>query len=131
MATVAYEPVADLSSRYSADDVTAGMLLLGLRRSLAREAVNDELYDDLESVLGEHANLTPNEVPSVAERLRHSTTKLIEIIPHLVSPYPIDEVRRVIALCAEQPQPEAARRHLVRLATAVLTLLDLMGDAAS
>ncbi|NGO66828.1 hypothetical protein G5C65_00310 [Streptomyces sp. SB3404] len=125
------EAAAQMSGRCSADDVTAGMVLFGLRRSLAREAVTDELYDDLEAVLGENAKPAPDEVPAIADRLRRATTKLVEIVPYLVAPYPIEEMRRVIDMSVQQPPPEQARGHLIRFAMAILTLLDLMGDDAA
>jgi hypothetical protein len=131
MVAVPREAAAELSGRCSTDDDTVRMVIFGMRRSLAYEAVSDGLYDDLETVLGEAAKPAPAEVPAVAERLRASTTKLVEIVPYLLTPYPTDEMRRVINLSAEQPQPEEARGHLVRLALAILSLLDLMGDAAS
>lgn len=131
MVTIAHETAAEMSERCSADDVTAGIVLFGLRRSLAREAVTDELYDDLEAVLGEGAKPSPSEVAAIAERLRRVTTQLVEVVPYLVTPYPIDEMQHVIEMSARQPPPERAHRHLIRFAMAVLTLLDLMGDDAA
>lgn len=131
MVAITRETAAEMSGQCSADDVTAGMVLFGLRRSLAREAVTDELYDDLEAVLGEGAKPPPDEVGVIAERLRRATTKLVEVVPYLVTPYPVDEMRRVIDMSAQQPSPEQARGHLIRFAMAILTLLDLMGDAAA
>ncbi|WP_206441066.1 DUF6415 family natural product biosynthesis protein [Streptomyces boncukensis] len=131
MVAITREAAAQMSGRCSADDVTAGMVLFGLRRSLAREAVTDELYDDLEAVLGENAKPAPDEVPAIADRLRRATTKLVEIVPYLVAPYPIEEMRRVIDMSVQQPPPEQARGHLIRFAMAILTLLDLMGDDAA
>jgi hypothetical protein len=107
------------------------MLLAGLRRSLAHEAITDELYDDLEAVLGEHGRPAPHEIAVIAGRLRAATTTFVEIVPHLVKPYPVDEMRHLIYLSAEHPHPEDAHGHLRRFALAVLALLDLMGDEAS
>lgn len=133
MVAITREAAAEMSGQCSADEVTAGMVLAGLRRSVAREAVSDELYDDLEAVLGEHADPAPDEdeAAAVAARLRGAVTELLRIVPYLVTPYPIDEVRCVIDMRAQQPPPEDTRGHLVRMAMAILTLLDLMGDAAS
>ncbi|MFJ8953517.1 DUF6415 family natural product biosynthesis protein [Streptomyces sp. NPDC102381] len=130
MVAITREAATQMGGQCSADDVTAGLVLFGLRRSLAREAVTDALYDDLDAVLDEDAKPTSDEVPVIAGRLREATTKLVEIVPYLVRPYPIDEMRDVIDMSVEQPPPELARGHLVRFAMAILTLLDLMGDAA-
>jgi hypothetical protein len=99
-----------LSRRSSNDPQTAGMLLAGLRRSLAREAVTDELYDDLEAVLGEHAHTGPHENTITAGRFRKATTTFVEIVPYLVQPYPVDEMRCLIYVSAEHPRPDAAPR---------------------
>ncbi|MFE6164130.1 DUF6415 family natural product biosynthesis protein [Streptomyces sp. NPDC056486] len=131
MVAITREAAAELSSQCSTDDLAAGMLLFGLRRALAREAVSDELYDNLEAVLGQDATPTGDEVPAVANRLRTATTQLIEIVPYLVTPYPTDQMRCVINLSAEQPCPQNERGHLVRFASSILTLLDLMGEVAS
>ncbi|MBA0049758.1 hypothetical protein E0L36_26960 [Streptomyces sp. AJS327] len=114
----------------STDDATVGVLLGGLRRSLAREAINDELYDDLEAAIGEFANPAPEEIGPLADRLRAATTGLVGVVPHLVRPYPVEEMQRLIVLSAEHPRPEDASGHVVRFATAMLSLLDLMGDDA-
>ncbi|MFF3332641.1 DUF6415 family natural product biosynthesis protein [Streptomyces sp. NPDC002888] len=120
-----------LSRRTSDDHETLGTLLYSLRRSLASEAIDEQLYDDLESVLGEYAHPPPREVTAIAERLRKATTKFVEIVPYLVRPYPIDEMRRLIYLSAEHPHPEDTPGHLRRFALAILAILDLMGDTAS
>lgn len=131
MVAIAHETAAEMSGRCSADDETTGLVLFGLRRSLAREAVTDELYNDLEAVLGEGAKPSPSEVAAITERLRSAATQLVEVVPYLVKPYPIDEMRRVIEMSARQPPPEGAHGHLIRFAMAILTLLDLMGDEAA
>ncbi|WP_247197181.1 ATP-binding protein [Streptomyces sp. GESEQ-35] len=120
-----------LSPRASNDHETVGAVLYGLRRSLASEAIDEQLYDDLEAVLGERAHPAPHETAVMAGRFRTATTTLVEIVPRLVQPYPVDEMRHLIYLSAEHPHPEAAHGHLRRLALAVLALLDLMGDDAS
>lgn len=120
-----------LSRRASNDHETARMLLAGLRRSLAHDAITDELYDDLEAVLGEHAHLGSHETEIIAGRFRKATTALVESMPHLVRPYPVEEMRRLIYLSAEHPAPEGAHGHVRRLALAILALLDLMGDDAA
>ncbi|MFF2845552.1 DUF6415 family natural product biosynthesis protein [Streptomyces sp. NPDC058001] len=127
------------SGDFSHDDATADRLLYGLRRSLAAEAITDDLYDDLESVLGEYAvHPSPAEGTAIADRLRHTATQLADVIPYLIKPYPTDQQRHaidqlgaVINLSAEQPAPENSHGHLVRLASSLLTLLDQMGDVAS
>ncbi|MDX2935985.1 DUF6415 family natural product biosynthesis protein [Streptomyces ipomoeae] len=104
--------------------------LAALRCSLAREAVDDLMFEDLEAVLGEHARPTPQQIGAIAERFRKATTKLVEFVPHLVKPYPLDEIMRLIHLSAEHPCSEYAHGHLRRFALAVLALIDLMGDDA-
>ncbi|MEV6424734.1 hypothetical protein [Streptomyces sp. NPDC051662] len=128
-----------LSGDFSNDDATANRLFLGLRRSLAAEAITDELYENLEAVLGEYAvrpSLAEGEV--IANRLRETATKLVEVVPRLIRPYSvgqqrdaIDQLCAVIDLSAEQPVREDAHGHLVRFASCILTLLDQMGDVAS
>ncbi|MFF2852454.1 DUF6415 family natural product biosynthesis protein [Streptomyces sp. NPDC058001] len=124
-----------VTDNFSYDDATADRLLYGLRRSLAAEAITD----DLESVLGEYAvHPSPAEGTAIADRLRQTATQLGDVIPYLIRPYPVDQQRRaidqlgaVINLSAEQPEPENSHGHLVRLASSLLTLLDQMGDVAS
>ncbi|MFD7445666.1 hypothetical protein [Streptomyces sp. NPDC059909] len=55
-----------LSRRYSTDVTTLGSLRSSLRRSLAHEAVTDELYDDLEAVLGAYSRPASIEVSAIA-----------------------------------------------------------------
>jgi hypothetical protein len=129
MVAVTVDVAAQLLSRESSTDhETLGILLAGLRRSLAHEVIDDKLYDGLEAVLGEHAHPTPHEIVAIAGRFREKTTMLVEVVPHLVQPYPIDEMRRLIDLSAERPHPDDAHGHLRRFALAVLALLDLIGD---
>lgn len=64
----------------------------------------------------------------VAGRFREATTTLVQSVPHLLRPYPLDEIQRLIHVSAEHPCPESAHGHLRRFALAVLALLDLMGD---
>ncbi|MGW8375996.1 hypothetical protein [Streptomyces sp. ODS28] len=107
------ESAAVMAGQCSADEMTAGMVLFGLRRSLTREAVTDELYDDLDAGLGEGARPAADEVAAIADRLRTATTALVQIVPHLVVPYPVDEIRRVINLSSSaagtRPGPRASR----------------------
>ncbi|MET7608955.1 hypothetical protein ABZS96_42725 [Streptomyces avermitilis] len=120
-----------LSRRASGDDETVRTLLVGLRRSLAHEAITEKLWDDLEAVLGEHARPTAYESAVIARRFRKATITFVEIVPHLVRPYPLAELTRLINVSAEHPRVEATHGHLRRFALAILTLLDLVGDAAS
>lgn len=132
MVAVTVDVATQLLSRQSSNDrETVEMFLASLRRFLAREAVDDELYEDLEAVLGEHAQPAPHEIVAIAARFRKATTTLVEIVPRLVQPYPVDEMRRLIYLSAEHPHPERAPGHVRRFALAILVLLDLMGDDAS
>ncbi|AVH60894.1 hypothetical protein C4B68_00415 [Streptomyces dengpaensis] len=120
-----------LSQRASNDHETLGVVLYGLRRFLASEAIDEQLYNDLEAVLGEYAHPVPHLVTAIAARFRKATTTFVEIVPFLVQPYPVDEMRRLIYLSAEHPHPDDAPGHLRRLALAILAILDLMGDTAS
>ncbi|MFE3737734.1 DUF6415 family natural product biosynthesis protein [Streptomyces sp. NPDC059134] len=112
-------------------------VLTGLRRSALRDAVGEDLYDDLGSlygelniVLDEYARPTADEIGSIAEQFRRRTTQLIKAVPHLIRPYPDDEIRRLIDLRSERPAAEHAYRHALRFAMAIVELLDLMGDDA-
>jgi len=64
-------------------------------------------------------------------RLLHARHRRAEVVPHLMQPYPVDEMRHLIYVSAEHPAPEGAHGHVRRLALAILTLLDLMGDDAA
>ncbi|MFD4553494.1 DUF6415 family natural product biosynthesis protein [Streptomyces sp. NPDC058469] len=107
-----------------------GTLLVGLRRFLANEAIDDELWDDLDAVLGEFTPPASHEIAAITARFRRATTTLVEIVPSLVRPYPLWPLQRLIFLSAEHPSPEYARGHLNRLAMGILDLLELMGDDA-
>ncbi|MEV7090123.1 DUF6415 family natural product biosynthesis protein [Streptomyces sp. NPDC093085] len=128
-----------LHSDYANDDATARRVFFGLLRLLAAEAITDELYEDLETALGEFATRpSPAEAAVTADRLRDTATRLVEVVPRLIQPYPVGQQRytmnqlnTVINLSAEQPTPEDAHGHLVRLASSILTLLDHLGDVAS
>ncbi|KPI06240.1 hypothetical protein OK074_4218 [Actinobacteria bacterium OK074] len=130
-ATIAADAVARLLSRPAPDNrETLDLLFAGLRRVLVREAVGEQVYDDLEAVLGEYARPGPYEVSvAVAARLREVAATLVEeVVAYVVEPYPVGAVERLTAVCAEQPCARDARGHLVRLALAVLEILDLLGD---
>ncbi|MEV7886923.1 DUF6415 family natural product biosynthesis protein [Streptomyces sp. NPDC002817] len=132
MVAVTDDVAQQLLSRQTSDDQgTLVTLLYSLRRSLAGEAVYEHLYDDLEAVLGEYADLDPDEVTVIAEWFRTAATNFVEVVPRLVRPYPEDEMRCLIYLSAEHPRPDDALGHLRRFALAILAILDLMGDAAS
>jgi hypothetical protein len=104
-------------------DVTR--LLIALRKAL----VDDTVYEDLEAVLGEYAAPTPEEVAALTDRLRGVLQQLIEIVPHRVMPYPVEEMRLVMRLSSEEPPPQEAHGHLHRFALAILMVLDLVeGD---
>ncbi|MFG3263410.1 MULTISPECIES: DUF6415 family natural product biosynthesis protein [Streptomyces] len=131
MAAVTLDVATQLLSRRTADDHdTLGTILHSLRRSLASEAIDEQTYDDLEAVLGPYADIAPREARAIVKRFREATTKLVELVPYLVRPYPVDEMRRLIYQSAEHPRLEDELSHLRRLALAILTILDLMGDNA-
>lgn len=131
MVAVSGDVAAELLIRQcSTDNETLGALLSSLRRSFVREEIGEALYDDLDAVLDEYARPTPDEVRQITERFRQVTSTLVSVVQYAVTPYPVDEVRRLIDLRAQWPRPQDAHGHLVRFAMAILSMLDLMGDAA-
>ena len=121
---------SQLLRRPSANDrYTLTRFRYALRRALAHEATDDQLWDDLDAVLGEFAP-APHEIAHITARFRTATTTLVEIVPHLVHPYPLGPMRRLIFLSAELPSPEGARGHLNRFAMGLVDVLELMGDDA-
>ena len=119
-----------LSQQVSDGEGTLSTLLFSLRRSLAQEAIDEQMWEDLEAVLGEFAPLTSHEVTVIAARFRTATNTLVKFVPHLLRPYPAEEMRHLIFVSGEHPPPENARRHLNWFAMAILAVLDLMGDDA-
>ncbi|MFD7407990.1 DUF6415 family natural product biosynthesis protein [Streptomyces sp. NPDC059866] len=132
MVAVTAGVAAQLLTRPASNDhETLGTLLYSLRRSLASEAIDEQLYDDLDAVLDEYARPAPHEITTIVERFRKTTTKIVEVVPYLVRPYPVEAMRRLIYLSAEHPHPHDALGHLRRFALAILAILDLMGETAS
>ncbi|ULR48399.1 DUF6415 family natural product biosynthesis protein [Streptomyces deccanensis] len=131
-ATADADIVASLPNlRWRNDHETLAAAHAALLRSLAGEFIDQQMFEDLEAVLGEHANPTPRQAAAIARRFEEATAKLVQYVPHLVTPYPVDEVTCLVILSAEHPRPEYVDGHLRRFALAVLTLIDLMGDALS
>ncbi|WP_159039809.1 DUF6415 family natural product biosynthesis protein [Streptomyces sp. TP-A0356] len=118
-------PVEELP-QWTTDRSALQTLLIALRQDLVEETV----YEDLEALLGEHASPTPDEAAALAGRFRRVVDQLVQIVPHRVQPYPVDEVRLVNRLHAERPSAQEARGHLRRFAMAILDVLDLMGETA-
>ncbi|MFJ9889511.1 hypothetical protein ACIQRW_27155 [Streptomyces sp. NPDC091287] len=115
---------------FANDAETASRVDLGLRRFLASDAVTVDLYDDLETVLGEDAaRLSAEDSMAIVCRLRAVTPTLRYVVARLLRPYP-SEMDDVMARSSEFPGPEDAHGHLVRFASSILTVLDLMGDLA-
>ncbi|MFF8387762.1 DUF6415 family natural product biosynthesis protein [Streptomyces kanasensis] len=112
------------------DTATVRRALAGLRRSLAAEAVTDQVYSDLNAVLDWHADPTSDQILLITERLRATTVLLIGVVPRLVHPYPTEAMLRLLDVSARHPQPDETLGHVRRLALAVLSVLDLLGDAA-
>ncbi|MFF8387413.1 hypothetical protein ACF053_27770 [Streptomyces kanasensis] len=119
-----------LAGHVSNDTATVRRALAGLRRSLAAEAVTGQVYDDLNAVLDEGADLAPEQVLLIAERLRATTALLIGVVPRLVHPFPAEEMLRLLDLSTHHPHPAETCGHVRRLALAVVAVLDLMGDDA-
>ncbi|MGC5042470.1 hypothetical protein ACLQ16_04035 [Streptomyces albidoflavus] len=116
---------------FTNDWATATRVDFGLRRSLVADVVTDGLYDDLEAVLGEDSrSLSPQNSAEVAARLREAAPNLKDVVERIVKPYP-PQMDYVMALSAEHPRPEDTRGHLVRFASSMLTLLDMLGEIAS
>lgn len=108
-----------------------------LERILAalREAVAlDLVYDDIETVLGEHPP-TGNEVAELAPRMRKAVPQLVEILLERSGEAPGEEATAAVersrtALGEKTPtDPHAERGHVRRLALAAQDVLDLLvGD---
>ncbi|MFG3213850.1 DUF6415 family natural product biosynthesis protein [Streptomyces tendae] len=138
MTTVVHETASRLHGLYAEDDETTSRVWLGLRRFLVSDAVTEELYEDLEAVLGEDAaRPSAADCAAITSRLRSATAELVNVVPRLITPYSemdakavADQTPIVVLLSAERPAAGAEYGHLVRFANAVLTLLDLMGEAA-
>ncbi|MFD4986466.1 DUF6415 family natural product biosynthesis protein [Streptomyces sp. NPDC058374] len=138
MTTVVHETASRLHGSYAEDDATTSRVWLGLRRFLASDAVTEELYEDLETVLGEDAaRPEPADCAAITDRLRSATAELVNVVPRLITPYSevdakavADQMPIAVLLSAERPTAGAEYGHLVRFANAILTLLDLMGEAA-
>ncbi|MCL7376997.1 hypothetical protein [Streptomyces sp. 35G-GA-8] len=73
-------------------------------------------------------SLSEEEVARIGDRFRRAIAQLTHVVPHRVSTYPTEELRLLLALRDERPEPGAALAHLRRVALAILNLLDLMGD---
>ncbi|MEU1484514.1 hypothetical protein [Streptomyces sp. NPDC005752] len=131
MTALAYESAPLASAAAFANDAeTASRVGLGLRRLLAYDAVTVDLYDDLETVLGENAaRLSAEGSAVISDRLRAATPTLNDVVVRLLRPYP-SEMDVVMARSSEFPGSEDVHGHLVRFASSILTVLDLMGELA-
>lgn len=117
------------------DAETMERVSFGLRRQLVADVVTDAVYDDLESVLGDHGAPRSYEVITViAGRFRSLTPRLEDVIERLIGhgqPLPA-KVEAALRLSVVEPAECDARAHLVRLASAILDVLDdVLGDLAS
>ncbi|MFE4173253.1 hypothetical protein ACFRR7_14575 [Streptomyces sp. NPDC056909] len=72
--------------------------------------------------------LSDEEAARINDRFRRATTQLMHVAPHRAAMYPAEELRLLLALRDERPEPGQAVPHLRRFALAILALLDLMGD---
>ncbi|MFC7928760.1 hypothetical protein [Streptomyces cinereoruber] len=74
-------------------------------------------------------SLPPSDLHRLRDRLRRTTRQLLQVVPSRVSPYPTEELRRLLALRDVEPAPDQILAHLRLWALAILTILDLMeGD---
>ncbi|MFE2157083.1 hypothetical protein ACFW9M_04630 [Streptomyces lydicus] len=139
------------------NDVAKRRLIHVLSRSLADEGIPDDLIATLEEVLRDRpgaaaparkvdgfltraglpaprrrppeiAPLSPEEAARITDRFRRATRLLMQVAPHRVAFYPTEELRLLIALRNERPDPGEALSYLRRYALAIVALLDLMGD---
>lgn len=128
-----------------------------LGRSLAEEGIPDDLIATLEEVLSDQpgvaaparkvdgvltrlglpvpprrspplAPLSPQDAARISDRFRRATHQLVQVAPHRVAIYPIEELRLLITLRNERPASGEALSYLRRYALAIVALLDLMGD---
>ncbi|MFG2865490.1 hypothetical protein [Streptomyces sioyaensis] len=72
--------------------------------------------------------LACEEAKRITDRFRRATRQFLQIVPHRVAMYPTEELRLLLALRDEQPNPYEALSYLRRYALAIVALLDLMGD---
>ncbi|MFD3909989.1 hypothetical protein [Streptomyces sp. NPDC058603] len=72
--------------------------------------------------------LLPVEATRISNSFRRATTHLMQVVPHRVAMYPTEELRLLIAVRDERPDPDQAVAHLRRFAFAIVAILDLMGD---
>ncbi|MGW1675565.1 DUF6415 family natural product biosynthesis protein [Streptomyces sp. NPDC002324] len=109
------------------DDSVLTAARAALLRSLAADVIGGQTFEDLEAVLGEHAQPTLGQAASIAARFDETTTRLIRYMPYL-GPYPVDAITHLTILSAEHPPTEYAHGHLRRFALALLDVVDLVGD---
>ncbi|AIA06712.1 hypothetical protein [Streptomyces noursei] len=139
------------------NDVAKRRLIHVLSRSLADEGIPDDLITTLEEVLSDRPGavaparkmdgllarfglpaprqrppevcpLGPEDAARISDHFRRATRLLVQITPHRVAFYPTEELRLLIALSNERPDPSEALSYLRRYALAIVALLDLMGD---
>ncbi|MFI8433815.1 hypothetical protein ACIGJO_08700 [Streptomyces sp. NPDC079020] len=118
MTALACESAAPiLVAAFASDIATTSRVDLGLRRFLASDAITVELYDDLETILGEDAaRLSPEESAVISARLRDVTPSLREVVERSLTPYP-PQMDDVMVRSVGFPGPGDAYGHLVRFAT--------------
>lgn len=143
--------------RVTTDDEAKRRLAYLLSRSLAKEGISEDLIDTLEEAFADRpgcaarsrkldgllirlglpvrrlrpprvAPLSEDAVKRITDRFRRATRQLLQVVPHRVTMYPIEELCILLALRDEQPDPDEALPYLRRYALAILALLDLMGD---
>ncbi|WOI59628.1 DUF6415 family natural product biosynthesis protein [Streptomyces fradiae] len=128
MATVIHDSTQRPSGTGTPDDSTLRRALVGLRRSWASERIGSQVYEDLETVLSPFERPSMDQICDIVERFRETATTLVEVVPHLVQPYPADTMLRLCGVSAEHPPARDAHGHARRLAVTILAVLDLAGD---
>ena len=92
----------------------------------------EAVLDDLEAVLGEHANLTGDEVRLLCIRLHHTFLKFLTMASQIIPSLSRELTMRALSLASEQPPWDdvSALGYLRRLAITVQDLMEhFMGYA--
>lgn len=147
-----------LSEPLSSEVLTIKLYVCGLRRSLAADGIGDDVYGDLEKLLGpgpeapsrrrprrapaalglaprrrpvEAPSISAEEAARISERFRNATTQLVQIAPYRVWWTPTEKLQVLRDLRARRPNlqdPDEYMAYLRRYARALCDVLDALGD---
>lgn len=124
MLTLAAGPLPPPPGFYATDRGTLARLRAALCE-LRVDGVSPTLYDDLEAVLGEYAEVGPAELPGLMHRLDGTLAELLSLLPFSANPVPRGVVDRVVTLIGASPEdPKQAIGLLRQIAVAVLDIAD-------